>query len=195
MKLNLAHRIACTDVEGPGKRAALWVQGCAKRCPGCCNPGMLEIRPAALTFVDEVCQWLMEATEKYSLEGVTFLGGEPMLQAKGLAQVASFAQSMSLSVMVFTGYTGQELDRLNLPGTQELLEHTDVMVSGPYLAHRREARRNWVGSDNQQFHYLSRRYGPSIEDDPRYRPELEVRMELDGSLEVNGFPLTSFLHD
>ena len=41
--LNLASWLPCTEVEGPGKRAALWVQGCDKRCVGCCNPGYLKI--------------------------------------------------------------------------------------------------------------------------------------------------------
>ncbi|HZI36693.1 MAG TPA: 4Fe-4S cluster-binding domain-containing protein, partial [Acidimicrobiia bacterium] len=30
--------LPATDAEGPGRRAALWVQGCSIRCPGCFNP-------------------------------------------------------------------------------------------------------------------------------------------------------------
>ncbi|MBA3821603.1 MAG: 4Fe-4S cluster-binding domain-containing protein, partial [Deltaproteobacteria bacterium] len=29
-----------TEAEGPGRRWALWVQGCTIRCAGCCNPEM-----------------------------------------------------------------------------------------------------------------------------------------------------------
>ena len=42
--LNLASLRLSTESEGPGKRLALWVQGCERRCPGCCNPNMQEIR-------------------------------------------------------------------------------------------------------------------------------------------------------
>lgn len=41
--LNLGSWVDCTEVEGPGRRAALWVQGCLKRCPSCCNPGHLPL--------------------------------------------------------------------------------------------------------------------------------------------------------
>ena len=42
--LNLASIRMCTESEGPGRRLAIWVQGCKKRCPGCCNPDMQEIK-------------------------------------------------------------------------------------------------------------------------------------------------------
>ena len=42
--INLASIRLCTESEGPGKRTAVWVQGCQRRCPGCCNPHMQEIR-------------------------------------------------------------------------------------------------------------------------------------------------------
>jgi pyruvate-formate lyase-activating enzyme len=30
--------LPATVAEGPGRRAALWAQGCSIRCPGCFNP-------------------------------------------------------------------------------------------------------------------------------------------------------------
>ncbi len=42
--LNLASIRMCTESEGPGRRLAIWVQGCKKRCTGCCNPDMQEIK-------------------------------------------------------------------------------------------------------------------------------------------------------
>ena len=42
--LNLASIRLCTESEGPGRRLAIWVQGCERRCPGCCNLDMQEIR-------------------------------------------------------------------------------------------------------------------------------------------------------
>jgi anaerobic ribonucleoside-triphosphate reductase activating protein len=39
--LRVAQVVPCTEAEGPGRRFALWFQGCPLRCPGCCNPEML----------------------------------------------------------------------------------------------------------------------------------------------------------
>ena len=54
--LNLASFVACTESEGPGRRAALWVQGCSKRCPGCCNAAYLPIVERAIVSADSVVE-------------------------------------------------------------------------------------------------------------------------------------------
>ena len=130
----MASRLPCTEAEGPGRRAALWVQGCNKRCRGCCNPAYLQLAERELVSASSVLDWLRNAHHAHDLEGVTFLGGEPMLQAQGLAFVAQGAQSLGLSVMVFSGYTKSELDVLRLPGADQLLRYTDVLVDGPFEA-------------------------------------------------------------
>lgn len=186
--LNIASRVACTEAEGPGRRAALWVQGCDKRCRGCCNPGYLQLVERELVSASSVLEWLERAHHEHALEGVTFLGGEPMLQAQGLTVVAQGAQSLGLSVMVFSGYTKNEFDVLQLPGVDQLLRYTDVLVDGPYEMHLPEQNRRWVGSENQQFHYLTTRYDARIESDGEVERVLEVRMRSDGSVFVNGWP-------
>ncbi|HEY8504811.1 MAG TPA: 4Fe-4S cluster-binding domain-containing protein, partial [Gemmataceae bacterium] len=42
--LSIAQTVACTEAEGPGKRFAVWFQGCPLRCPGCCNPEFLPFK-------------------------------------------------------------------------------------------------------------------------------------------------------
>lgn len=186
--LNVAAFTPCTESEGPGRRAALWVQGCAKRCPGCCNPGYLAIVERELVPAIDVLASIADAHARFGLEGVTFLGGEPMLQAQGLAVVAAGCHELGLSVMTFTGYTIAELDSLHLPGATALLAATDVLVDGPYLSDQPEQSRNWVGSLNQRFHYLSARYEPSIETDSRWARSFEVQVGVDGVVRLNGWP-------
>ena len=177
--LNLASRLPCTEAEGPGRRATLWVQGCNKRCLGCCNPGYLQLVERDFVSAESVLEWLENAHQTYDLEGVTFLGGEPMLQAQGLAVVAQGAQLLGLSVMVFSGYTKTELDAMQLPGVDQLLRHTDVLVDGPYEASLPEHSRRWAGSTNQLFHYLTARYDVRIESYGEVERVLEVRLRTD----------------
>lgn len=186
--LNLASRLTCTEAEGPGRRAVLWVQGCNKRCRGCCNPGYLQFVESELVSASSVLDWLENAHHAHDLEGVTFLGGEPMLQAQGLAVVAQGAQLLGLSVMVFSGYTKNELDMLQLPGSNQLLRNTDVLVDGPYEENLPERSRRWAGSTNQQFHYLTGRYDSQIESSGEVERVLEVRLRTDGVVFVNGWP-------
>lgn len=186
--LNLACRLPCTEAEGPGRRAALWVQGCDKRCRGCCNPTYLQLVERELVSAASVFDWLNNVYQAHELEGVTFLGGEPMLQAEGLAVVAKGAQELGLSVMVFSGYTKSELNALQLPGCDQLLHYTDVLVDGSYDANLPEHSRRWVGSTNQRFHYLTGRYDARIERGDAVERVIEVRLRSDGSVFVNGWP-------
>ena len=186
--LNVASRLACTEAEGPGRRASLWVQGCNKRCRGCCNPAYLQLIERELVSAESVLEWLENVHHAHDIEGVTFLGGEPMLQAQGLTVVAQGAQSLGLSVMVFSGYTKNELDVLQLPGVDQLLRYTDVLVDGPYEVNLPEQNRRWAGSTNQQFHYLTTRYDARIESDGEVERVLEVRLRTDGSMFINGWP-------
>jgi anaerobic ribonucleoside-triphosphate reductase activating protein len=186
--LNLASWIPCTEVEGPGKRAALWVQGCDKRCVGCCNPDYLKIVEREILKAEAMVDRLLEAQAAWGLEGVTFLGGEPFLQAQGLAVVAEGVSRAGLSVMTFTGYTMQELNELSLPGARELLAWTDVLVDGPYESAPGSSTE--LGSTNQRFHYLTKRYDALIEGADVPNREVEWRVRDDGRFVVNGWPVS-----
>lgn len=185
--INLANLIEATKAEGPGLRIALWVQGCLKRCRGCCNAHLLPIKPAQLVPVPKLQEKIQGIHAQYKdLEGITFLGGEPFLQAKALARIASFCQDLGLSVMVFSGYLLEELQDQKFKGSCALLEFTDVLVDGEFENDKIETRRNWVGSTNQRFHYLSNRYDSSIETMPCITNEW--RISSDGKILGNGLP-------
>lgn len=185
--LNLGNWIECTEVEGPGKRFAIWTQGCHIRCPDCCNPELLPFVPNRLVEVNDMVRRVETAREQHGIEGVTLLGGEPMIQARGLAVLAREVRLLGLTVMLFTGYViskGRSLPN----GAKELLEHCDLVVDGPYVPGRSETQRNWVGSTNQRFHYLTPAYNDAIETAARYGNGVEIRLGDSGKLLLNGFP-------
>ena len=190
-QLNLAKWVDCTEVEGPGKRFALWTQGCLLRCSGCCNPQLLDIVPKSIIEATEILTRIEDAKNTYGIEGVTFLGGEPMLQAQGLSVVAKGCQDIDLSVVVFTGYTLKYLLGNPMPGILDLLSLVDLLIAGEFILEKIETQRNWAGSANQKFHFLTDRYRSGIELDSQYSHGFELRLLKDGSGQVNGWPIST----
>src|SRR5437899_12624918 len=118
--LQVAQIVPCTEAEGPGRRYALWFQGCPLRCPGCCNPEMLPFEGGTAVPLAEVLREV-EAARAEGVEGITLLGGEPLAHAAGAAALARAVRARGLSVMVFSGYTLEEARRLPGPAVAELL--------------------------------------------------------------------------
>jgi anaerobic ribonucleoside-triphosphate reductase activating protein len=188
MMLHVAQIIPITEAEGPGRRFALWFQGCPLRCPGCCNPEMLPFAGGTAMSHEEILSQVDDAVRQ-GIEGITLLGGEPIAHAEAAARLACETHARGLSVMVFSGYTLEEIQERPEPAVHELLACTDILVDGPYRADLPEAKRRWIGSSNQRIHFLTSRYSA---DDPCWRRPntLEIRL-TDHELTVNGFPAKS----
>jgi anaerobic ribonucleoside-triphosphate reductase activating protein len=183
--MQVAQIVPVTEAEGPGRRFALWFQGCPLRCPGCCNPEMLPFAGGQTMDLPDVMRAIGEAVEE-GIEGITLLGGEPMAHADGAAPLARLVQARNLSVMVFTGFTLEELRESSDPAVHELLAHTDILVDGSYRRELPETRRRWIGSANQRVFFLSTRYSA---DDPVWILPNTLEIRLSGlELKINGFP-------
>lgn len=184
--LQIAQIVPVTEAEGPGRRFALWFQGCPLRCPGCCNPEMLPFEGGTPMPLAEVVAMVEDVSRNHGVEGITLLGGEPLAHAAVAAPLAEAAHALGLDVMIFSGHLLEDARRMNDPNVARLLDATDILVDGPYDRDRPETRRRWIGSANQRIHFLSDRCDP---DDPRWLlpNTLEIRLS-DGELSVNGFP-------
>ena len=187
--LRLAAFLPRSLVNGPGVRAVVWVQGCARRCPGCFNPEFLPMDGGTLQAAEDVAGWILAAP---GIEGVTFSGGEPFLQAAALACVARRLRAEGMGVVVFTGMEWEELRATRDPARRALLSCTDSLVAGPYLRDH-PADHPILGSANQRLVHLSGRYrdedflSPSSASRPSARKS-EFRIAPDGTLSLTGFP-------
>src|SRR5438093_2396893 len=94
--LNVAQIVPCTAAEGPGRRYALWFQGCPLRCPGCCNPEMLPFDGGIARSIVEVLAEVAAARQRDSIEGITLLGGEPLAHAASAAALARGTRALGL---------------------------------------------------------------------------------------------------
>ena len=184
--INLASVRLCTESEGPGKRLALWVQGCRKRCFGCCNPEMQEIKRNIVIDTKDIINMICQSKKDNDIEGISFIGGEPFLQAGGLSEIAKWAKNEGLSVLVFSGYLLKELNEMGNPNVELLLQYTDILIDGPFIQERYDNKRDWVGSTNQKIHFLSNTYQNGIEYQNHYH-QMEVLVSENDIL-INGWP-------
>ncbi len=188
----MAQIVDDTRAEGPGRRLALWVQGCAIRCPGCCNPEMFDPRGGRDTAPAEL-EARLAAAAATGVEGITVLGGEPFEQAAGVAALAAAARGLGLTVMVFTGHVREALEAraAEEPAIGALLGAIDVLVDGPYDRDRPEPAppvgRRWIGSANQRVHRLTARVAGDDRYESRGANTIELRL-AGGRLTVNGWP-------
>lgn len=153
-KLNIAHINMCTTAEGPYKRMAIWFQGCNILCKGCCNPELQPIKPTHVMTISEIVNIAVNSRNKYGIEGVTFLGGEPTLQAY-LYILSHELKKKDFGIILFTG---KLLYQLSL----DLVNNLDIVIDGEFQLDKMETERNLIGSKNQRIHLISNRYSKDV---------------------------------
>lgn len=129
---------------GPGRRLAIWFQGCSIRCPGCVSvdtwaPG------TSRTSVRDLLMLVGSALEE--ADGITVTGGEPFDQPEALKELLRGIRSRTKAdILVYSGHSLETLGAA-LKALDGLM---DCVISDPFddatpqtLALR--------GSDNQRL--------------------------------------------
>lgn len=164
--LNIAQFWPATHALGPGLRSVAWVQGCNRHCPSCISPEWAPQVDAHVVPVENLAELLISNP---NIGGVTFSGGEPMLQAEELAAlICLIHQKRDLNIICFTGFTYDQLrQKPGIPGAERLLAEVDVLIDGPYIVEQ-DDNRGLRGSANQKVHHLTDRLqGYDFETGPR----------------------------
>jgi anaerobic ribonucleoside-triphosphate reductase activating protein len=181
--LNIMGYVDESEVNGPGCRAVVWVQGCLRECPGCFNPASWSFEINQLVSVDHLVEQILDNPRN---EGVTFSGGEPFWQAPALAVLARKLKAAGLSVMSFTGFTLEQLQSEYAPASaQDLLNQLDILVDGPYIqslaVHSPDCP---VSSSNQRVHV----FNPAFKDQLTWASDqMEIHILKDGSRIITGY--------
>jgi anaerobic ribonucleoside-triphosphate reductase activating protein len=91
--------------------------------------------------------------------------------------------------MTFTGYLLDDLRTWSdeREDIDALLAATDLLVDGPFQSSAIDRDRPWVGSTNQTFHALTDRYRVLVNELDRDSDRLEIRVDRDGTISVNGW--------
>jgi anaerobic ribonucleoside-triphosphate reductase activating protein len=182
--LRIHHFLPFSRANGPGGRAVIWVQGCTLGCPGCFNPETHSVEGGEPVSVQDLFDRIVALGS--TIEGITISGGEPLQQWQPLLTLLRrVRRETSLSVLVFTGYTWEEIQ--HMPDADVLLACVDVLISGRYnAAHRftsENEKRFLCSSTNQTAHTLTDRYTLT---DLRSVPPAEVIITPEGEVAVSG---------
>lgn len=182
-QLNIMGYLNRSEVNGPGCRAVVWVQGCWRECPDCFNPASWSLAINQLVSVEELAERILSEPAN---QGVTFSGGEPFLQAPALAALAKQIKTAGLNVMSFTGYTLSELRSPSAPkGADALLDQLDILIDGPYVsALAIHAPDSPVSSRNQRLHVFNPAFADKID---WASDQTEIHILKDGTRVFTGF--------
>lgn len=90
-------------VDGPGIRYVAFMQGCALRCRYCHNPDTwLKNSFSYEMTVPELCEDVLKYKSFISSGGVTFSGGEPLLQAEFIAEAIEALRAKGIHTAIDT---------------------------------------------------------------------------------------------
>ncbi len=178
--MNIAHIEEHSFIYGPGCRFVIWVQGCSIRCKGCWNQEMWSFKPKICLSVEEIFSQIKK--EKDDIEGITLLGGEPLDQYLDVDSLFARCQEIGLTTMLFTGYEMYEIHQKNM---SSILEKTDILITGRYEQSKRTLQHQWIGSTNQEIHFLTERYANFNTQNNNY---VEITINESGQITLLGFP-------
>ena len=177
------HRlIEDTYAEGPGRRIAIWFQGCSIHCDGCFEKNAWNPNGGEDISIQE----LKQLVSKDGLDGVTILGGEPFDQAKSLLAFLQCVKEVGKNVIVFSGYLFETLSNSDSEYVRLSLKLIDLLIDGEYKKNSPDYNRPLIGSLNQRVIPLSDVGNVLAKSLEQYRDKIEVRINKNGSVIVNG---------
>lgn len=140
--------------DGEGVRNSLYVSGCPFHCEGCFQPSIFNFN-VGFPYSDELEAQILDDLKYSYVNGITFLGGEPMLNTPiliSLAQKIRAKYGDSKTIWSWTGYTWEELMREGeTPDKLELLKLIDILVDGRFMKPLFDPKLQFRGSSNQRI--------------------------------------------
>ncbi|MCM1259413.1 MAG: anaerobic ribonucleoside-triphosphate reductase activating protein [Prevotella sp.] len=150
MKIRLAGEIEESIVDGPGIRYVVFTQGCPHHCKGCHNPETHDFNQGNLVDVNA----LIEKMKKYPyMSGLTISGGEPFVQSPAVLELIRAYQALypRKNILLFTGYTYEELCAFYQPEIDEILSRAHYLIDGRFVLDKRDISLVYRGSTNQRI--------------------------------------------
>lgn len=150
MQIRLAAPIQIDSVvDGEGIRAVIWTQGCPHNCLGCHNPGTHDFKGGYLEDIETLKK---EIDSLEGQDGITFSGGDPLMQIDACLELAKHSKKRGLNVWCYTGFTFEQLLIMSKTNNAlvELLNNIDVLVDGKFDLAKKSFEAPFRGSTNQR---------------------------------------------
>lgn len=110
-------------VDGPGIRTVFFMQGCPARCIYCHNPDSWTEGGGEKIEVEEIVHWALRGKPYYGGKGgVTFSGGEPLLQGKFITEAIHALHKVDIQSAIDT--SGTYIDEY----TDEAIQKCDLVL-------------------------------------------------------------------
>ena len=109
-------------LDGPGIRYVLFLQGCVLRCKYCHNPDTWDPKGGREVTVNEVMSQIARYKHFIEKGGVTFSGGEPLLQPEFLLALIKSCKQHKLHTAIDTS------GHVDLAACQEVLLANDLLM-------------------------------------------------------------------
>lgn len=143
------------NVLGPGKRVGIWVTGCGFACPGCMSPELQDPHGGKEMDCLQIVESIGRITDQ--IDGITISGGEPFDQAPELRRLVTLlCRLVTEDIIIYSGYTLQQLQQRNCPDTNAVLAAIAVLIDGRYVESLDDGK-GLRGSSNQCIHIFRNR--------------------------------------
>ena len=155
--MRIARMIYPVNVLGAGNRIGIWTAGCPHECKGCSNPELWDINSAENISVKIIFDTVAKIRKIHSIDGITITGGEPFLQAEELSLLIEMLTTLTSDILVYSGYTFQELKLMNDPCVDSVIRNIAVLIDGKYIEEKNTGL-PLRGSSNQEIIILNPDY-------------------------------------
>ena len=141
----------------PGVCVTFFTQGCPHHCPGCHNPETWDYEGGKEfegNTIERIEQYL---TANGIHRDLCIMGGEPLCpdnQFLTLLICNTIKDKLpDTKIYIWTGYILEELNKDTNTRISQILEKTDAIIDGPYIAAERDITLPMRGSRNQRILY------------------------------------------
>ncbi len=108
-------------VDGPGLRTVIFMQGCLLRCIFCHNPEMWNIKNSNTYTPKDILKKIERFKPYYGSDGgVTFSGGEPLLQTEFLIETCKLLKDENINICLDTSGVGCK--------NYDILDYVDLVI-------------------------------------------------------------------
>ena len=137
-------------VDGPGFRIVIFFQGCAHHCYGCHNPETWDFEGGKEVSFDLIKKIIDD--NPYA-DGITLSGGDTLYQIDASTEIAEYAKSKGLDVILYTGFLFEEVLEMTKANQRlkDLLNNVDTLIDGPFILEQRHLSLKFRGSSNQRI--------------------------------------------